>query len=202
MAPNTWPRITPLRTDIRSRETLNWNTGIFSLWGLWLAKIRSGHKSPPLALRRPVTPRYFALRSAQRLEAPAAPAAAHERLQGGVVAYNTDVRERPAQLATRSLPCEACSGNLTCWTAQAQAWLIPEPDAGLVQVQSQDRAARWHLALQEMEPLPHSCCLDEQKMNKKGSVLAHPSLTQNNHTAPKRGPLCGPKNPTEENHHH
>ena len=41
------------------------------------------------------------------------------RLQGGVVAYNTDVRERPTQLATRSLPCDACSGYLTFWTARA-----------------------------------------------------------------------------------
>ena len=57
------------------------------------------------------------------------------RLQHGVVANNCDVRERPTQLASRSLPGEACSACLTCWTAQAQAWLIPEFDASLVQVQ-------------------------------------------------------------------
>ena len=87
------------------------------------------------------------------------------RLQGGVVANNSDVRERPTQLASRSLPGEACSGYLTCWTAQAQAWLIPESDAGLVQVQPYDWAARRYLAQQEMEPLPHGCCLREQKID-------------------------------------
>ena len=68
------------------------------------------------------------------------------RLQGDVVANNSDMRERPAQLASRSLPGEAYSGYLTSWTAQAQTWLIPELDACLIQVQSQDLADRWYLA--------------------------------------------------------
>ena len=61
------------------------STGVpeaFPYGELWLAKISSGHKNPPLALRRPVTSRCFALRSAQRLEAPAAPAAPAAALAG------------------------------------------------------------------------------------------------------------------------
>ena len=124
------------------------------------------------------------------------------RLQGGVVANNSDVRERPTQLASRSLPGEACSGYLTCWTAQAQAWLIPEPDAGLVQVQSQDRAARWYLAQQEMEPLPHSCCLGEQKMNKNRLRFCSPIANQKQSHGPQTGaalrpPKCNERRATD-----
>ena len=115
------------------------------------------------------------------------------RLQGGVVAYNTDVRERPTQLATRSLPCDACSGYLTFWTARVQAWLIPAPDAGLVQVQSQNRAARWYLAQQEMEPLPHSCCLDEQKMNKKRFRFSSPIANAKQSHSPQTGAALRPQ---------
>ena len=85
------------------------------------------------------------------------------RLQPGVVANNSDVRERPTQLASRSFSGEACSGYLTFWTAQALAWFIPELDAGLVQVQSQKWPPRWDLFLQEMEPLPHGGCLGDRK---------------------------------------
>ena len=116
------------------------------------------------------------------------------RLYGGVVAYYGDVRERLAQLGSRSLPSEACSGYSTSWTAQALAGFIPEPDAGFVEVQSQDRAPRWYLSLQELEPLPHGCCLTGQKRRKKGSVFASPRSIENENAAPNRGPLRGPRN--------
>ena len=84
------------------------------------------------------------------------------RLQGGVVTNNSDVRERLAQLGSRSLPSEAGSRYLFSWMAEALAWFIPESDAGLVEVQSQDWAPRWYLSLQELKPLPHGCRLGEQ----------------------------------------
>ena len=76
------------------------------------------------------------------------------RLQGSVVAYSCDVRERSAQLRWRSCPSEARSGYLFARTAQSQVWLIPESDARLVQVESQGGAGRWYLALKEKDPLP------------------------------------------------
>ena len=95
------------------------------------------------------------------------------RLYGGVVAYYGDVRERLAQLGSRSFPSETCSGYLT--SVQALAWFIPEPDAGLVQVQSQNWAVRWYLSLQEMESLPHRCCLRGTEITPKRFHFLHPT---------------------------
>ena len=77
---------------------------------------------------------------------------------------------------SRSFPGVPSSGYLTSWAAQALAWLIAEPKGGLLQLQSQDLPARWYPALQEMEPLPHGCCLGGQKTAKKGSVFLTPAF--------------------------
>ena len=63
---------------------------------------------------------------------------------------------------------EALYGHLTGRLAQTQAWLIPEPDAGLVQIQSHDRFMRRYLTQQEAEPLPHSGRLGGQKRSENG----------------------------------
>ena len=107
------------------------------------------------------------------------------RLYGGVVAYYGDVRERLAQLGSRSFPSEACSGY---WTSvQALAWFIPEPDAGLVQVQSQDWAARWYPFLEKVEPLPHGGCVGGQKPRQKRFRFCIPRF----YWKPTYGPQTG-----------
>ena len=115
-------------------------------------------------------------------------------LQAGVITYNSDVRERFSQLSARGFPAKSNSRCLTFWTAQALPWFIPELDAGLVQVQSQDWATMWDLSLQEMVPLPHGCCLGCRKMVQNGFRFLTSLCHQNIHMDPFWGPRCGPQN--------
>ena len=109
------------------------------------------------------------------------------RLQRGVVAYNSDVRERLAELGPRSMSSEASAGYLTSWMPHALAWFIPESDAGLVEVQSQNWPPMWDVFLQEMEPLPHGCCLGDRKHAQKRFRFLNPPFSLKTNTRPPNG---------------
>ena len=117
------------------------------------------------------------------------------RLYGRFVADYGDLGECPVQLVSGCLSGVADLGMSTRWTSQTQTRLVPEPDAGFVQIQSQDRTSRWHLTHQEVRPLPHGGRLGGAKCYpKRGPFFAPLLLTENSLAAPKRGPPCGPQN--------
>ena len=115
------------------------------------------------------------------------------RLQRGVVTDYSYMGERLAQLIARSLPSEACSGLISSSTAQTEAWLVPEPDTGLVKVEQQDFSARWHLCKKETKPLSHGRRLPETERHATWVSLLHPLLRRNCHADRKRVPFCGPQ---------
>ena len=109
------------------------------------------------------------------------------RLQGGVVADDSDVRERPAQLRSRSMSSETGSRYFPLYMAEALAWLIPESDTGLVEVQAQGRAPKWYLFLQEVEPLPRGCRLRGQESRQKRVRFCIPPFNRKQTHGPKTG---------------
>ena len=91
-----------------------------------------------------------------------------------VASYDGDMRKRLPQLPSRCLSGMPATFS-SCFAAHAQALarVVPELDARIVEIEYERLLARWDLADEEAEPLPHSCCLFGRKViSKKGPFLA------------------------------